>query len=108
VDGCGVALEATSGSAATSATAPASAAADPPAAVPAARGVGSGSRGSRGVSGGASGSASSGGAWLHADPCENRLDRCRMYEKGWRKDLSYIFAAARDHVVDVVPRYTEK
>ena len=25
-----------------------------------------------------------------------------MYEKGWSKKLSYVFAAAKDHLVDVV------
>ena len=41
------------------------------------------------------------GAWLHADPCENRLDKPRMYENGWSKKLSYVVACAKDHVVDV-------
>ena len=48
------------------------------------------------------------GAWLHADPCENRLDKPRMYENGWSKKLSYVVACAKDHVVDVTPRYTER
>jgi len=48
------------------------------------------------------------GRWFHADPCENKLDRPRLYECGWHKKLSYVFAAARDHVVDVAPRYTEQ
>jgi hypothetical protein len=52
--------------------------------------------------------ASRPGRWFHADPCENKLNRPRLYERGWHKQLTYAFAAAKDHVVDVAPRYTER
>ena len=45
------------------------------------------------------------GRWVHADPCENALDAPRMYERGWGKRLSYVFAFGRAGGVDVAPRY---
>lgn len=43
--------------------------------------------------------------WVHADPCENKLDKPRMYEEGWNKRLSYVVAFDRDGVVDVTRRW---
>ena len=40
--------------------------------------------------------------WVHADPCENRLDRPMMYEAGWKKKLSYVLAFGRDGCADVI------
>eukprot|EP00930_Biecheleria_cincta_P037916 TRINITY_DN26061_c0_g1_i3.p1 TRINITY_DN26061_c0_g1~~TRINITY_DN26061_c0_g1_i3.p1 ORF type:complete len:838 (-),score=160.87 TRINITY_DN26061_c0_g1_i3:125-2563(-) len=46
--------------------------------------------------------------WVHADSCEAALDAPLMYEKGWGKKLTYVIAFARDHVIDVSRRYTQK
>jgi peptide-N4-(N-acetyl-beta-glucosaminyl)asparagine amidase len=45
------------------------------------------------------------GRWLHCDPCENLLDAPHVYAVGWRKELSYIFAASPAELVDVLNRY---
>mmetsp|Transcript_95598 Transcript_95598/g.274376 ORF Transcript_95598/g.274376 Transcript_95598/m.274376 type:complete len:541 (+) Transcript_95598:210-1832(+) len=44
--------------------------------------------------------------WVHADPSENVLDQPLMYETGWGKKLTMIFAVSPWQVEHVTARYT--
>eukprot|EP01065_Artemidia_motanka_P004184 TRINITY_DN12007_c0_g1_i1.p1 TRINITY_DN12007_c0_g1~~TRINITY_DN12007_c0_g1_i1.p1 ORF type:complete len:452 (+),score=111.48 TRINITY_DN12007_c0_g1_i1:67-1356(+) len=46
--------------------------------------------------------------WVHTDPCENAVGKPLMYESGWGKKLTYVFASSPTGVtVDVARRYTK-
>ena len=49
-----------------------------------------------------------GGRWVHADACENALDTPLLYERGWGKNLSFVFAVGETEFVDVSARYTRQ
>lgn len=42
--------------------------------------------------------------WMHADACENKIDKPLMYEQGWNKRLSYVIAFSHAGAVDVTRR----
>ena len=46
------------------------------------------------------------GKWIHVDPSEGVIDSPLMYEHGWNKKLSYVFAFSYSEVRDVINRYT--
>ena len=46
--------------------------------------------------------------WVHCDPCEEALDAPLMYEQGWGKKLSYVFAFGPHEVVDAARRYSRR
>lgn len=45
--------------------------------------------------------------WVHADPSEGILDQPLMYEQGWGKHLTMIFAFTPTSIEHVTHRYTE-
>jgi len=47
------------------------------------------------------------GKWYHADPSEGILDNPLMYEKGWGKKLTMIFAFTPQYIEHITHKYTE-
>lgn len=48
------------------------------------------------------------GEWFHNDPSEGVFNKPLMYEKGWGKKLTFIFAFTPHSIEDVSKRYTAK
>jgi hypothetical protein len=46
------------------------------------------------------------GKWIHADPSEGVMDQPLMYEQGWGKKLTMIFALTPYHIEHVTAKYT--
>ncbi|KAF4657410.1 Peptide-N(4)-(N-acetyl-beta- glucosaminyl)asparagine amidase [Perkinsus chesapeaki] len=46
--------------------------------------------------------------WVHVDPCEAVIDAPLMYEQGWKKNLSWVWATSKDGCRDVTSRYTRQ
>lgn len=46
-----------------------------------------------------------GGAWLHVDPTEKRIDQPLMYVLEWCKDINMVYAVTRNGVLDVTENY---
>lgn len=48
------------------------------------------------------------GRWIHLDSCENAYDNPLLYNEGWGKKMSYVFAIADHYIVDVTDKYVDK
>jgi peptide-N4-(N-acetyl-beta-glucosaminyl)asparagine amidase len=47
------------------------------------------------------------GYYVHADPCENKIDQPLLYEQGWHKDLRLVIAISATQVQDVTRKYVK-
>lgn len=43
--------------------------------------------------------------WIHLDSCENAFDNPYLYNDGWNKKMSYVFAINDHYIVDVSDKY---
>ncbi|VEU23820.1 DEKNAAC104913 [Brettanomyces naardenensis] len=46
--------------------------------------------------------------WVHLDCCENSFDNPLLYNRGWAKKMSYIFAISDYYIRDVTDKYIDK
>lgn len=46
--------------------------------------------------------------WVHLDCCENAFDNPLLYNRGWAKKMSYVFAIADHYIRDVTDKYIDK
>ncbi|QPG72905.1 hypothetical protein FOA43_000208 [Brettanomyces nanus] len=46
--------------------------------------------------------------WVHLDCCENAFDNPLLYNQGWAKKMSYIFAISEHYIRDVTLKYIAK
>lgn len=45
--------------------------------------------------------------WIHLDSCENSYDQPLLYNSGWGKKMSYVFAIHQYYIVDVTNKYLD-
>ncbi|GMG27882.1 unnamed protein product [Ambrosiozyma monospora] len=45
--------------------------------------------------------------FIHLDPCENAFDNPLLYNHGWGKKMSYVFAISDHYIQDVSDRYVD-
>lgn len=45
--------------------------------------------------------------WIHLDCCENSYDQPLLYNDGWGKKMSYVFAITDKYIVDVTKKYLD-
>lgn len=46
--------------------------------------------------------------WIHLDACENSYDEPMLYNSGWGKKMSYVFAIGQCYIVDVSEKYLDR
>ncbi|KAG0682447.1 peptide-N4-(N-acetyl-beta- glucosaminyl)asparagine amidase [Pichia californica] len=45
--------------------------------------------------------------WIHLDSCENSYDQPLLYNAGWNKKMSYVFAIHKSYIVDITYKYLD-
>lgn len=46
--------------------------------------------------------------WIHLDSCENSYDEPMLYNVGWGKKMSYVFAIGPSYIIDVSTKYIDQ